>query len=96
MQVERHYPGAIGDRDLRLPNRTVAGSNSRHTDFQSGDKPQKRKGKRGSAATCQQIASSTREIPQDLQALIDAWPSLPDAIKAGILAMVRAAGIPST
>jgi len=32
------------------------------------------------------------EIPQDLQALIDAWPALPDAIKAGILAMVRAAG----
>ena len=32
------------------------------------------------------------EIPQDLQALIDAWPALPDAIKAGILAMVKAAG----
>jgi hypothetical protein len=31
------------------------------------------------------------EIPQDLQALIDAWPALPDAIKAGILAMVAAA-----
>jgi hypothetical protein len=32
------------------------------------------------------------EISQDLQALIDAWPALPDAIKAGILAMVKAAG----
>jgi hypothetical protein len=27
-----------------------------------------------------------------LAALIDAWPMLPDAIRAGILAMVRAAG----
>lgn len=32
------------------------------------------------------------EIPQDLQAIIDAWPDLPEAIKAGILAMVQAAG----
>ena len=31
------------------------------------------------------------EIPQDLQAIIDAWPALPDAIRAGILAMVKAA-----
>jgi hypothetical protein len=31
------------------------------------------------------------EIAPDLQALIDAWPALPDAIKAGILAMVAAA-----
>jgi len=31
-------------------------------------------------------------LSPDLQALIDAWPALPDAIKAGILAMVRAAG----
>jgi len=29
----------------------------------------------------------------DLGAIIDAWPGLPDAIKAGILAMVRTAGI---
>jgi hypothetical protein len=28
----------------------------------------------------------------DLQALVDAWPTLPAALKAGILAMVRAAG----
>jgi hypothetical protein len=26
----------------------------------------------------------------DLPAIIDAWPTLPEAIKAGILAMVRA------
>ncbi len=28
----------------------------------------------------------------DLQAIIDAWPALPEAIRAGILAMVKAAG----
>ena len=27
----------------------------------------------------------------DLQAVIDAWPDLPDPVKAGILAMVKAA-----
>jgi hypothetical protein len=30
--------------------------------------------------------------PQGLQALIDAWPSLPEPIRAGILAMVKASG----
>ncbi len=30
-------------------------------------------------------------IDPSLAALIDAWPTLPDAIRAGILAMVRAA-----
>ena len=28
----------------------------------------------------------------ELRAIIDAWPNLPEAIKAGISAMVRAAG----
>ena len=31
-------------------------------------------------------------IDLDLQAIIDAWPSLTEVIKAGILAMVRASG----
>jgi len=33
-----------------------------------------------------------RTVPSDLQAIIDAWESLPDAIRAGIVVMVRAAG----
>jgi hypothetical protein len=31
-------------------------------------------------------------IDPDLAALIDAWPTLPEAIRAGIVALVRAAG----
>jgi len=31
------------------------------------------------------------ELPADLAALVDAWPRLPEPIKAGVLAMVRAA-----
>ena len=30
-------------------------------------------------------------IDPELRAVADAWPTLPDAVKAGILAMVRAA-----
>lgn len=39
-------------------------------------------------------ALSAREAPLDpeLAAVVDAWPALPAAIKAGILAMIRAAG----
>ena len=38
------------------------------------------------------LAPKTPAIDPALAALIDAWPTLPDAIRAGILAMVRAAG----
>ena len=31
-------------------------------------------------------------IDPALAAIIDAWPTLPEAIRAGILAMIRAAG----
>ena len=68
------------------------GLNWRHTDFQSENKPRKPREKRGPLATCQQIASSRAEMPPDLQTVIDAWPSLPAAIQAGILAMVKATG----
>ena len=30
------------------------------------------------------------EFPPDLAAIVDAWPDLPDAIKAGILARIKA------
>ncbi len=39
-------------------------------------------------------APAQRAAPDDpeLAALVDAWPALPEAIRAGILAMVKAAG----
>jgi hypothetical protein len=38
-----------------------------------------------SVAVCPPVSADA-----DLQALVEAWPSLPDAIKAGIRAMVHA------
>jgi hypothetical protein len=38
------------------------------------------------------LSAETAELDAELQAIIDAWPSLPDDVKAGIVAMVRAAG----
>jgi hypothetical protein len=35
---------------------------------------------------------SNAPLPPDLARLVDAWPSLPPAIKAGILAMIAASG----
>jgi hypothetical protein len=33
----------------------------------------------------------TRKLDDDLASVIDAWPTLPDALKAGILAMIDSA-----
>lgn len=38
------------------------------------------------------LGAQVGAIDPELGAIIDAWPTLPDAIKAGILAMVRTAG----
>lgn len=34
----------------------------------------------------------TQSLPDDLARVVEAWPTLPDAVKAGVLAMVRASG----
>jgi hypothetical protein len=36
-------------------------------------------------------ATDTLAIDPDFQEVIDAWPALPETVKAGIMAMVRAA-----
>jgi hypothetical protein len=41
------------------------------------------------------VETKIGRFPPDLQALIDAWPALPEARKAGILAMVKAAAGPT-
>ena len=47
-----------------------------------------------SACTSSNTSNSTQNLPPDadLQAVIDAWPTLPAAVKAGILAMVESVG----
>jgi hypothetical protein len=37
------------------------------------------------------LATDTCQNDPDLAAVVDAWPKLPEALKAGIVAMVRAA-----
>ena len=45
-----------------------------------------------SAAQFGAVGDENRSIDPDLAAVIEAWPTLPEAVKAGILAMVNAAG----
>jgi hypothetical protein len=35
---------------------------------------------------------STRDLPPDLARVVNAWPRLPEAIKACVLAMIQAMG----
>ena len=44
-----------------------------------------------SSAYCSAQPSNQPEIPAELAEVIDAWADLPEAVKAGILAMVKAA-----
>jgi hypothetical protein len=56
---------------------------------------QKSSGNRGvgnqSGAECGALGARDAPLDPDLAAVVDAWPALPAAIKAGILAMIRAA-----
>jgi hypothetical protein len=64
-------------------------------DLQSDSIPPETRGKRGASegtgADAGAVETKTAHDDPDLQAIIDAWPALPEAIKAGILAMIRAA-----
>ncbi|HEX5102184.1 MAG TPA: hypothetical protein VFV87_00125 [Pirellulaceae bacterium] len=44
-----------------------------------------------SGAECGALGTQNAPLDPDLAAVVDAWPKLPEAIKAGILAMVTAA-----
>ena len=46
---------------------------------------------RGRKRTPIATKSATAPAYDDMDAIVDAWPTLPEAIKAGILAMVKAA-----
>ena len=38
------------------------------------------------------MPTDTRQTDPDLAAVFDAWPALPEVIRAGIVAMVKASG----
>jgi hypothetical protein len=42
------------------------------------------------------LPPDTRCLPSDLAAVVDAWPTLPEALRAGILALVKAATLPGS
>jgi hypothetical protein len=42
---------------------------------------------------CPPSAHRQPSLPPDLAAVVTAWPALPEAIRAGILAMVKAAAV---
>ena len=56
--------------------------------------PRKNTGKTGvsieGGAECGALGAQTGQIDPDLQAIIERWPTLPEPIRAGILAMIRA------
>jgi hypothetical protein len=43
------------------------------------------------SSIAEHLPNDTCKTDPDLAAVIDAWPELPEAIKAGILAMIKAA-----
>ena len=43
------------------------------------------------AAVGAAVGAENGSIDPDLQAIIEQWPELPDAVKAGIVGMIRAA-----
>ena len=47
---------------------------------------------RDSAAPGAAVGAQNAPIDPGLQAIIERWPELPGAVKAGILAMIRAVG----
>ena len=82
-----------GEGGIRTPGTTRVQRFSRP--FQQNAKSLKRKklskaDKAACTPACTRKAKTT-SISPELQKLIDAWPSLPEPVKAGIVAMVKAA-----
>jgi len=47
-----------------------------------------------SGAECGALGAREARIDPDLAAVVDTWPKLPEAIRVGVLAIIRAAGGP--
>lgn len=83
---------------MRIGVGVRAGNGKRRPALQSGGHgirtPLENTGKTGvsdeSGAQCGALGAQNGALAPELRAIIDAWPILSDAIKAGILALVRA------
>ena len=42
-------------------------------------------------AECGALGAQLAEIPHDLQVVVDAWPTLPEAVRANVVAIVEKA-----
>ena len=58
----------------------------------SAEIPEKKAHSRGSAAPGAAVGAENTPIDADLQVIIQRWPELSEAVKAGILAMVKMTG----
>jgi hypothetical protein len=70
----------VGDTGLELSDVT----SSKNKDL--------RDSQNASGAESGAVSPISGPIDPDLQRVIDAWPNLPEAVKAGIVAMVKASG----
>ncbi len=65
--------------------------------MQSDSMPRKTRGKRGvsegAGADAGAVETKNAHGDPDLQAVVTAWPDLPDEVKADIVAMVKGAGV---
>ena len=77
----RVVPGVLRDQEVAGSNPVTPTSNPQ----QNPQSPQ------GAAQNPAHLASGPQEIDPDLAEVTAAWPTLPAALRAGILAMVRAA-----
>ena len=50
-----------------------------------------RKSPSPSGAECGALGAQLAEIPHDLQVVVDAWPTLPEAVRANVVAIVEKA-----
>ncbi|OHB70149.1 MAG: hypothetical protein A2V70_14805 [Planctomycetes bacterium RBG_13_63_9] len=93
--------GLVGQQPARLPivgatARSIRAIVSSPADGEGFELPSKTSGNQGftneSGAECGALGAREAPLDPKLAAVIDAWSTLPEAIRAGILAMIRAGG----
>jgi hypothetical protein len=82
----REKPGIAGVKAREAP----VGVEPTMADLQSDREPRKPRVKQGLSESMYTPMYTSLPADPDLSAVVDAWDSLPPAVRAGILAMVRA------